>query len=271
MKRWPVAAAVLAACLTGCAGETTATVNPQTQALERAEQAGLLREEEKKPQLLSVYEAQKLAGEQFDSESYAVAPSRETLECEVEGDTHSFAVFDVSRRADGGAVGQVAVDRVTGDRYSYHGEGVLGEYDALLSEPEDTETDWAGCYAASSGASVTLEQTGERTFTGPQKGDKNASFVDSVEIGPFLRDGQNVLALKVTSYPPAEAYLYNRGVSNIGPYGVTGTASADRDSAASEDGETRFLLHEDVLTVIGSGETGNYTLVEQPEGLPEEQ
>lgn len=109
-----------------------------TQALERAEQAGLLREEEKKPQLLSVYEAQKLAGEQFDSESYAVAPSRETLECEIEGETHSFAVFDVSRRADGGAVGQVAVDRVTGDRYSYPGEGVLGEYDALLSEPGDT-------------------------------------------------------------------------------------------------------------------------------------
>ena len=217
MKRWPVAAAVLAACLTGCAGETTATVNPQTQALERAEQAGLLREEEKKPQLLSVYEAQKLAGEQFDSESYAVAPSRETLECEIEGETHSFAVFDVSRRADGGAVGQVAVDRVTGDRYSYPGEGVLGEYDALLSEPEDTETDWAGCYAASSGASVTLEQTGEGPFT--------FTFSD----------------------------------------GVTGTASADRDSAASEDGETRFLLHEDVLTVIGSGETGNYTLVEPPE------
>lgn len=87
MKRWSVAAALLAACLTGCTGETTATVNPQTQALERAEQAGLLREEEKKPQLLSVYEAQKLAGEQFDSESYAVAPSRETLECEVEGET----------------------------------------------------------------------------------------------------------------------------------------------------------------------------------------
>ena len=143
--------------------------------------------------------------------------SRETLECEIEGETHSFAVFDVSRRADGGAVGQVAVDRVTGDRYSYPGEGVLGEYDALLSEPEDTETDWAGCYASSSGASVTLEQTGEGTFT--------FTFSD----------------------------------------GVTGTASADRDSAASEDGEIRFLLHEDVLTVIGSGETGNYTLVEQPE------
>ena len=64
MKRWPVAAAVLAACLTGCAGETTATVNPQTQALERAEQAGLLREEEKKPQLLSVYEADRMIDDQ---------------------------------------------------------------------------------------------------------------------------------------------------------------------------------------------------------------
>ena len=55
--------------------------------------------------------------------------------------------------------------------------------------------------------------------------------------------------------------VYKRQFSD----GVTGTASADRDSAASEDGEIRFLLHEDILTVIGSGETGNYTLVEQPE------
>ncbi len=223
MKRWPVAAAVLAACLTGCAGETTATVNPQTQALERAEQAGLIQEAEKKPQLLSVYEAQKRAGEQFDSESYAVAPSDEKLECEIEGETHEFAVFDVSRRADGGAVGQVAVDRVTGERYSYPGEGVLEDYDALLAAQENSGTVWSGSYAAASGASVTLEQTGEDTFT--------FTFSD----------------------------------------GVTGTASADRDSAASEDGETRFLLHENVLTVIGSGETGNYTLVEQPaEQTPEE-
>lgn len=223
MKRWPVAAAVLAACLTGCAGETTATVNPQTQALERAEQAGLIQEAEKKPQLLSVYESQKLAGEQFDSESYAVTPSSEKLECEIEGETHEFAVFDVSRRADGGAVGQVAVDRVTGDRYSYPGEGVLGDYDDLLAEPENEGTDWSGCYAAASGATVTLEQVGETAFT--------FTFSD----------------------------------------GTTGTASADRDSAASEDGEVRFLLHENVLTVIGSGETGNYTLVEQAEEPTEEQ
>ena len=113
MKRWPVVTVLLAACLTGCAGEKAESVNLQSQALERAEQAGLIREEAKKPQLLSVYESQQLAGEQFGSESYAVAPSDEKLECEIEGDTHEFAVFEVCRRSDGSEVGQVAVDRVT--------------------------------------------------------------------------------------------------------------------------------------------------------------
>ena len=42
--------------------------------------------------------------------------------------------------------------------------------------------------------------------------------------------------------------------------GVSGAATAGKDSAASEDGAIRFLLHEGVLTVIGGGETGNYTL-----------
>ena len=42
--------------------------------------------------------------------------------------------------------------------------------------------------------------------------------------------------------------------------GVSGAATAAKDSAASEDGAIRFLLHEGVLTVIGGGETGNYTL-----------
>ena len=128
MKRWPVAAAVLAACLTGFVPgkRPRPSIRRRRRSSVPSRRDCSERRRKKKPQLLSVYEAQKLAGEQFDSESYAVAPSRETLECEIEGETHSFAVFDVSRRADGGAVGQVAVDRVTGDRYSYPGEGVLG-------------------------------------------------------------------------------------------------------------------------------------------------
>lgn len=213
MKRWPVVTVLLAACLAGCAAEKTESVNLQSQALERAEKAGLIREEEKKPQLLTVYESQQLAGEQFDSESYAVAPSSEKLECEIEGETHEFAVFEVNRRTDGASVGQVAVDRVTGDRYSYDGEGVLGDYEALLSAGESGSIDWSGSYTCeSSGLGVTLEQTDDTSFT----------------------------------------YAFSDG--------VTGSASISKDSAASEDGTVRFLLHEGVLTVIGEGETGNYKL-----------
>lgn len=213
MKRWPVVTVLLAACLTGCAGEKAESVNLQSQALERAEQAGLIREEAKKPQLLSVYESQQLAGEQFGSESYAVAPSDEKLECEIEGDTHEFAVFEACRRSDGSEVGQVAVDRVTGERYSYEGEGVLGDYGAMLTEDESESADWSGSYTCeSSGVSVTLSQTDPETFS----------------------------------------YAFSDGVS--------GAATAGKDSAASEDGAIRFLLHEGVLTVIGGGETGNYTL-----------
>ena len=93
---------------------------------------------------------------------------------------------------------------------------MVGAKSRLLKDYLPVETAWfktlfeakkgqslrLGLFAASR---YCLYVNGEMAFNGPQKGDKNASFVDSVEIGPFLRDGQNVLALKVTSYPPAEA------------------------------------------------------------------
>ena len=123
---------------------------------------------------------------------------------------------------------------------------MIGAKSRLLKDYLPVETAWfKTLFSAKKGQSLRLGLfaasryclyvNGEMAFNGPQKGDKNASFVDSVEIGPFLRDGQNVLALKVTSYPPAEAYLYNRGVSNIGPYGVTGTASGPCLLAVTEN------------------------------------
>ena len=122
-------------------------------------------------------------------------------------------MFEVCRRSDGSEVGQVAVDRVTGERYSSEGEGVLGDYGTMLTEDESESTDWSGSYTCeSSGVSVTLSQTD----------------------------------------PEAFFYAFSDGVS--------GAATAGKDSAASEDGAIRFLLHEGVLTVIGGGETGNYTL-----------
>ena len=103
---------------------------------------------------------------------------------------------------------------MTGERYSYEGEGVLGDYGTMLTEDESESTDWSGSYTCeSSGVSVTLSQTDPETFS----------------------------------------YAFSDGVS--------GAATAGKDSAASEDGAIRFLLHEGVLTVIGGAkpETTRWT------------
>lgn len=113
---------------------------------------------------------------------------------------------------------------------------MVGAKTRLLKDYLPVETAWfKTLFQAKKGQSLRLNLfatsryclyvNGEMVYNGPQKGDKNASFVDPVEIGDFLQDGLNVVALKVVSYPPSEAYLYGRGVSNIGPNGVTGTAS----------------------------------------------
>lgn len=70
-----------------------------------------------------------------------------------------------------------------------------------------------------------LYVNGIMAFNGPQKGDKFTSYVDRVDISDLLNDGENVISVKVTSYPPVEAYVYRQGKTNVGPYGITGTAS----------------------------------------------
>lgn len=113
---------------------------------------------------------------------------------------------------------------------------VVGAQKRILKEYIPAETAWfktvfdaqkeqtlnLGIFAASR---YCLYVNGTMVANGPQKGDKNASYVDPVEVGEFLQDGKNVISLKVTSYPPVEGYIYKRGVTNVGPYGVTGTAS----------------------------------------------
>lgn len=70
-----------------------------------------------------------------------------------------------------------------------------------------------------------LYVNGQMLYNGPQKGDKNTAYVDRVDIAEALRDGENVISVKVTSYPPVEAYVNMEDLTNEGPYGVTGTAS----------------------------------------------
>lgn len=79
-----------------------------------------------------------------------------------------------------------------------------------------------------------LYVNGQMVNNGPLKGDRNQSYVDTVDISAFLRAGENVIVLKVTSFPPGEAYVYGRGETNVGPYGVTGTASGPQLLVMSE-------------------------------------
>ena len=81
-----------------------------------------------------------------------------------------------------------------------------------------------------------LYVNGRMVFNGPQKGDKNTSYVDRLEIGEFLVDGLNVLSVKVTSYPPYEAYTVYDGRTNMGPFGITGTASGPCLMVVSDEG-----------------------------------
>ena len=52
-----------------------------------------------------------------------------------------------------------------------------------------------------------LYVNGQMVNNGPLKGDRNQSYVDTVDISAFLRAGENVIVLKVTSFPPGEAYV----------------------------------------------------------------
>lgn len=104
-----------------------------------------------------------------------------------------------------------------------------------------------------------LYVNGKMVFNGPQKGDMNTSYVDRLDVSEYLKDGENVLSVKVTCYPPYEAYAVQDGRSNLGPFGVTGSASGPCLMVVSEGdpelstgrADWRVLNDESVEYVIG--------------------
>jgi hypothetical protein len=60
---------------------------------------------------------------------------------------------------------------------------------------------------------------------GPCKGDRMQHYCDDLDLGPLLRQGENVIACKVVSFPPHEAFGRKEGYADEGPYSVIGTAS----------------------------------------------
>jgi hypothetical protein len=60
---------------------------------------------------------------------------------------------------------------------------------------------------------------------GPCKGDPLQYYCDALDLGALLREGENVIACKVVSFPPREAFGGWGDYAGAGPSSVAGTAS----------------------------------------------
>ncbi|MGM9611880.1 MAG: hypothetical protein ACI3XZ_00100 [Butyricicoccus sp.] len=102
--------------------------------------------EEKTPEstALSMSDARRLLAEDIDTDDYMILDGGTKLE--VEGD--SYYLFIIANRTDNKVVGQLAVNKKTGDKYNYEGEGTLGDYSEFsLYNPEtDAVYDWEGIF-----------------------------------------------------------------------------------------------------------------------------
>jgi hypothetical protein len=60
---------------------------------------------------------------------------------------------------------------------------------------------------------------------GPCKGDRMQHYCDDLDLGTLLCNGENVIACKVVSFPPKEAFDQRDGCADVGPFSIVGTAS----------------------------------------------
>ena len=174
MKRTIAAAVLGTLLLSGCTKQTdvleptaeeTAKVNPQSEALAQAEQAGLLQSSVDKG--LSEQEARDQVADVLDAEDYAVEQTEETLTVGADEDARDYFVFEVIARAENRTVGKVAVDCETGEKYHYLGDGVLEDYSTfpLYDEAAERSEGWPGEYVSPAGVTLTVvQQESETSF-----------------------------------------------------------------------------------------------------------
>ncbi len=175
MKRTIAAAALGALLLSGCTSQTdvleptteeTAKVNPQTQALEQAAQAGLLRDAAETG--LTEHEALEQVAGVIDGEEYTVEATDETLTVGTdEASARDYYVFAVTAAAENRAVGKVAVDCETGEKYHYLGDGVLEDYSTfpLYDAAAERDEGWPGKYVSPAGVTLEVAQDNEDSIT----------------------------------------------------------------------------------------------------------
>lgn len=175
MKRTIAAAVLGALLLSGCTSQTdvleptteeTAKVNPQTQALEQAAQAGLLRDAAETG--LTEHEALEQVAGVIDGEEYTVEATDETLTVGAdEASARDYYVFAVTAAAENRAVGKVAVDCETGEKYHYLGDGVLEDYSTfpLYDAAAERDEGWPGKYVSLAGVTLEVAQDQEDSIT----------------------------------------------------------------------------------------------------------
>ena len=167
MKRSAAFAALCFLLLTGCApgtgpeetaAEEAAQANAQQQALERAEQAGLLAQQQEP--VIAAEQAETQIAALLEEYGYTAARTEDTLSVGDGAAAHDYYVFAV-RDAAGGEAGKLAVDCVTGEAYHYLGDGVL---EALSAFPTGQPHGWPGVYAGPVQRTLEIMQTDEQTI-----------------------------------------------------------------------------------------------------------
>lgn len=93
---------------------------------------------------LSVSDSRRLLAEDIDTDSYMILDGNTKLE--VGGE--SYYVFIVADRSDNKVVGQLAVNKKTGEKFNYEGQGVLSAYSefSLYNAEVEADYNWEGTY-----------------------------------------------------------------------------------------------------------------------------
>lgn len=93
---------------------------------------------------LSVSEARSIVAETIDTNTYLILDGKTNLEI----DSNKYHTFIIANKSDNKAVGQIAVDCKTGEKFNYKGENTIEDYSNFkLYDPKvDIQANWEGIF-----------------------------------------------------------------------------------------------------------------------------
>ncbi len=93
---------------------------------------------------LSVSDARRIVAETIDTDTYLILDGKTNLEI----NSNKYHTFIIANKSDNKAVGQIAVDCKTGEKFNYKGENTIEDYSNFkLYDPQvDMNADWEGIF-----------------------------------------------------------------------------------------------------------------------------